>query len=394
MSPAGPRRSVTATVAVSTIAIGMGAALGFVPGYVSSELQSDLGISRAGVGLIVSLYFGATGVASVLGGRLTDRLGARRVVCADMAMVSVCAAAAGLLDRYWVVLLTAVAAGSGYAWANAGTNLAIARCVPFGRRTVTLSIKTAGVPAMASLSALIATPAAARWSWNAVWMAISVVAALTAIATWFVLDDATSTTGTMDSPTGAAPRGMWWFGVAAFLLVGGSQPLFSWIVPYLEEELDASAGTAGAIAAIAAAIGVAHLLVNGLLADRNGPDRRIDRICVLAALSASAVVLVWAAPSLGIAAAGVGDVIGVAMQLAAIGTMHAAIVDRAPHAVATATGITMTGYYLGALVSPVGFGALVDATGSYGWGWIVLAAMLAASIPAWRAGGRIPVSRQ
>ena len=49
------------TIAVCTMAIGLGAALGFVPGYVATELQSDLDISRAQVGLIVSLYFGATG---------------------------------------------------------------------------------------------------------------------------------------------------------------------------------------------------------------------------------------------------------------------------------------------------------------------------------------------
>ena len=112
---------------------------------------------------------------------------------------------------------------------------------------------------------------------------------------------------------------------------------------------------------------------------------------MLTALSTLAVVLVWAGPAVGVAWIAVGDIVGVAVQLAVIGTMHAALVDRAPHAVATATGITMTGYYLGALVSPVGFGALVDATGSYSWGWFVLACMLAASIPAWRMGGRLPI---
>ncbi len=33
--------------------------------------------------------------------------------------------------------------------------------------------------------------------------------------------------------------------------------------------------------------------------------------------------------------------------------------------------MTMTGYYLGALVSPVLFGALVDATGRYSIPWLV-----------------------
>ena len=127
MSTAGP----APTVAVCTVAIGVGAALGFVPGFVATELQADLGISRTQLGLIVSLYFGATGAASIIGGRFADRFGARKVVTADLLVVAACAAAAAISGRYLVVLLTSLVAGTGYAWANAGTNLAIAKRVPF-----------------------------------------------------------------------------------------------------------------------------------------------------------------------------------------------------------------------------------------------------------------------
>ncbi len=380
------------TIAVCTLAIGLGAALGFVPGYVATELQRDVGISRAQVGLVVSLYFGATGAASIVSGRLTDRLGARKVVAADLVRVAARATVAAATGRYAWLLATSIVAGAGYAWANAGTNLAIARRVPVGRRTMALSVKTAGVPAMASLSAALATPGADRWSWRVVWFVIAIMAAIAAVAAWTVLDDVTSHGTGGARPSTTVPAGMWWFAAAAFLLVGGSQPLFSWIVPYLRESFGVGPGAAGAIASLAAAIGVTHLVVNGYLADRGGPDRRITRITVLAAVAALAVVLVWAGPVIGVVGVAVGDILGIAVQLAAIGTMHAAIVDRAPSAVASATGITMTGYYLGALVSPVGFGALVDATGSYSWGWFALACMLAASIPAWRMGGRIPVA--
>ena len=36
---------------------------------------------------------------------------------------------------------------------------------------------------------------------------------------------------------------------------------------------------------------------------------------------------------------------------------------------ARASGVTMTGYYLGALDTPVTFGALVDWLGTYTWAW-------------------------
>ena len=54
--------------------------------------------------------------------------------------------------------------------------------------------------------------------------------------------------------------------------------------------------------------------------------------------------VVAAGPVVGLPGVVVGGVAGVALQLAAIGTMHALVLARAPQAVATATGITMTGY--------------------------------------------------
>ena len=49
------------------------------------------------------------------------------------------------------------------------------------------------------------------------------------------------------------------------------------------------------------------------------------------------------------------------------------LVDVAPLAMGRASGITMTGYYLGALIAPVLFGALADGPG-YSAAWSVCAA--------------------
>ena len=381
---------VTSIVAICTVAVGLGATLGFVPGYVATQLQADFDISRARVGLLISVFFGATGLGSILGGRLTDRLGARRVVAADLTLVAACSATGAWADSYAVLLVMSVISGAGYAWANAGTNLVIARHIPARRRTVAMSVKTAGVPGMAGLAAALATPAASRWSWHAVWWSIALVSLLAAVVAWTMLDDDRPAAGVLASNS-PLPRGFWWFPVAAFLLVGGSQPFFSWLVPYLEEGLELSAGSAGAIASVATGVGLIHLVVNGVVDDRRGPRHRVVRIAVFAGVAAAGGCAVASGLKLGPAPVAVGAAVGLAAQLAAIGTMHAALVDRAPRAVARATGVTMTGYYLGALVSPFGFGALVDATGSYGWAWLAMSAALVASVPAWLMCSRVPV---
>ena len=377
-------------VGICSIAVGMGAALGFVPGYVSTALQADLDISRAQVGLLISVYFGSTGIGSILGGRLADRYGARLVVASDLALVAGCGALGAWQSRFEILLATSVVAGAGYAWANAGTNLALARHIPPHRRSIAISVKTAGVPAVAGLSALIATPAASRWSWQAVWWSIAAIALVSAIAAWFMLDDDRPIPNRGDS-TAALPAGFWWFSLAAFLLVGGSQPLFSWLVPYLEESLGLGPVAAGGIAATAAGAGVAHLVVNGMVDDRRGAAHRMERMAGFSAVAALGTLAVLSGLVLGVVPVALGAVTGLLAQLAAIGTMHSAIVDRAPNAVGRATGVTMTGYYLGALVTPIGFGALVDATGTYAWSWLVVVGMLAAAGPVWLMGRSVPI---
>ena len=101
------------------------------------------------------------------------------------------------------------------------------------------------------------------------------------------------------------------------------------------------------------------------------------------------MLLVSLGPALGMSFVIVGAIIGVSTQLSAIGTMHACIVDKAPFSVSKATGITMTGYYLGALASPPLFGFVVDWTGSFAYSWIGTVALLFAAVFAWQRVGRI-----
>ena len=85
----------------------------------------------------------------------------------------------------------------------------------------------------------------------------------------------------------------------------------------------------------------------------------------------------------------IGAIIGVTAQLAAIGTMHACVVDKAPFSVSRATGVTMTGYYLGALASPALFGFVVDWTGSFAYPWSGTAVLLLAAVFAWFKAGKV-----
>ena len=374
-------------VVVSAFCVGLGASLGFVPGFVATTLMDDLSLSRSEVGLLVSVHFGCTGVGSMLGGRLTEVLGARIVIVVDMAIVCGSALFAAAVGTYWALMVAAVCAGFAYSLANAGTNVAIGRSIPVQQRTMALSLKTAGVPLMAVVAGGVGPITASKFGWPPVLVVAGGLAAAVAVVAAFTFDD--------DRPTRKASRadgalliGFGWFPVGAFLLVAGSQPLYSWTVAYLEQALDTPPGLAGGVAAGASAGGVVVMVLSARFADRKGPDARMRRLRQLICATIGGTILVLIGEFVGFGLVALGCFVGIGAQLAAIGTMHAAVVDRVPHAVAYATGVTMTGYYLGALVAPVVFGVFVDVFDRYTWGWGLSGLVLVASLPAWSAAAR------
>lgn len=387
--PARAPASSTVVIAISTAAIGLGAAIGFMFGFIATLLIDDLGLSRAAVGLLTSVYFGSTGVGSVAGGLVTDKIGARLAVGLDLVIVVVAALAIVTFRSYGVLLLASVLAGAGYSLSNAGTNVAIAAAVPLRQRTMAMTIKTAGVPGMGVVGAFVAPWAGARYGWTVVMSAIVVLAAAALVATFVWLPSDRASVAAVDRTT-PLPAGFLWFPLGSFFLLAGSQPLFSWIVPFFEESVGISVGAAGRASSLASAGGIAIMLLVARRSDRLGAGRRVRTMTLLVLVSAVGVVVTLTATWLGPAVGIVGVLVGLGMQLGAIGNLHAAVVDRAPRAVGRASGITMTGYYLGALAAPVTFGFLVDVTGTYTVPWVVMAVSLLASAASfWQADRRV-----
>ncbi len=366
----------------------MGASLGFIPGFLATTLSEDLDVSRGKIGLIVGVYFGATGIGSIPAGRLTDRFGARKVVVSNMLLVAGASVLIAILSTYAIWIIMSVLAGMGYALANTGTNVAIGNAVPLERRALAMSVKTSGVPLMATVAAAIGPWAANVWNWQTILVINAISATIAGLAALVILDDDRMEATTSIS-THPLPRGFYWFGIAAFLLIGGSQPLYSWTVSYLEESLDASAGLSGGIMAIASFTGVIMMICNGVWADKLGALKRIPLIMILLCVSSLSVIMVILGTTLGTFIVIIGLTLGISTQLAAIGTMHAAVIDIAPLSIGSATGITMTGYYLGALVTPAGFGVLVDITDTYLYSWLATLAILVSAIAAWQRAGKI-----
>ena len=137
----------------------MGASLGFIPGFLATVLSEDLDVSRGMIGLIVGIYFGATGIGSIPAGRFTDKFGARYVATINMLLVAGSSLLIAFFDTYAMWIIGSVVGGMGYALGNTSTNVAIGHAVPLERRALAMSVKTSGVPLMATIAAATAL----RW---------------------------------------------------------------------------------------------------------------------------------------------------------------------------------------------------------------------------------------
>src|SRR3954447_25229772 len=162
----GGRRA--AVVAVGALAMGLGPTPPFLLGYLGPAIRADLDLSRGQLGLLIGLFYGLTGLGSLGTARVAERWGARRCIVVDLTVVAACLAGTALSGSAVLLGITAVLAGAGYSLTNAGTSMAVAATAPRGRAAQDLTVKTAGVPLMATVLAVAGPPLGGLVGWRGV----------------------------------------------------------------------------------------------------------------------------------------------------------------------------------------------------------------------------------
>ncbi|WP_409333075.1 MFS transporter [Trujillonella humicola] len=359
-----------------TAAMGLGAAPTFLVGYLGPAVRDGLGLSGAQLGLLVGLFYGATGLTSLAAARLVDPLGPRVCIVADQVLVALALAAAALWPAFGTLAAGSALAGAGYAFANAGTSVAVTSASRPHQAGTAVAVKTAGIPLGATVLALAGLPLADRIGWEGVALVLAGLLVLNASAGAVLLPRAGARAVVVPGTDGRLPRRFGWVVGASFLYVLGSQPLFSWLVITLVDA-GVSRSVAGAISASGTALGAVVMVLAARRADRAGPRRRALTAAGVAGTAVVGTVLVWTGSHVALALLVVGAIIAMVADLVGSGFAHGVAIDRAPHAVGRATAVMSSGYYLGALVSPLAFGAAADATGSYDASWALTVSAMA-----------------
>lgn len=335
-------------------------------GGLAVQIRGELGFGEARLGLLVAIFFLMSSLLSLPAGRVVEHIGWRRGIVAASAVSALCLLIIATLSRSWAHLAWAVGLGGvANAVAQPAGNLGVARSIRPGRQGIALGIKQSAIP-LATLTSGTAVPLVALtvgWRWA---FAIAAGAAvLIGLSTPRVVQ-APPPVSACARREGDAPL----LPLVVLACAGGMGSVVGTSFGAFIVDSSVSAGvapaTAGLLLAIGSVCGVAARIALGWVADRWA----VSPLALVAALMAAGGVAILLIPlqSEFVALLPLTCLV-FATGWAWPGLFAFAIVRLNQTAPAAATGICLTGIYLGGVLGPLAFGITVEHLG-YTPAWV------------------------
>lgn len=381
-----PRRA--AFGAVLAMAMGTSTFPGYAFGVLGPQLVAEFSLSRFELGLLTTSFFLVGGVLSLAAGRAVDRFGGKLVMSASFLVLGAAVLGMATSATYPLLLAMAALAGIALAAGNPTTNKLVAVNVPPGRRGLTMGAKQAGVQVGAFLTGALLAPLAVALGWRVAlgWSAVIPLLAVLAAVLIIPRDDHHRPTDAGLTKTGRLPSGVGWLALYAFLMGSGIATVNAYLPLYLVESGGASPAVAGAVVALIGFTGIVSRVLWGWGSEQL---RSFSRpLIVLGAGAVAATGMIVAVQFVGLWAAWLAAIVfgATAVTWNSVG-MLAVLAASGPRLAGLASGIVLTGFYVGFVGSPMLFGWIVDRVGGYVLAWTLVAAVFGAAtlvVVAWQ----------
>lgn len=362
------------TASVLTISVGM--LPGFLPGALAVQLSDSMGIAVTGIGLVVGAFFAFSALLSPVMGWVAERLGWARAMRTAGLAAGLALGLTPLVARSLVTLgAVTVLAGAALALSHPAVNLSLARCTAVSRQGLVFGFKHAAIPASSALAGL-ALPVVAiplGWGWvYALGAAVAVGAASLVPSSpgRFEVDP-----GHRDHEGEAGGRRS---SLSLLVIVAlgagagifGADAMATFLVPYAVD-VGFAEGSAGLLLAVGSASGILVRLMAGWQSDR-ASSASLTTVAVFLALGATGIVVLAIGAQIAVV---VGTLLAFSLGWGWSGLLTSAVVRRNPGEPAAATGVTMTGIYIGAAAGPIVFGVLAERI-SFTAAWMAMATAL------------------
>jgi MFS family permease len=339
----------------------------------ASRAAPDIGVSANAIGLYTSIVYAAACLSAAASGGPLRRRGAIRVsqLCLVLCALGLALTAVPSLP---VIIIGAVILGIGYGPVTPASSHLLIRQTPPARRALVFSVKQTGVPVGGALAGIVVPALVSTIGWQGAALATAALSAALA----FAVEPLHRSLDNDTDPQAKGERGV----LAALRLVLTLSPLrrlalaslafsamqlcFSaFVVTFLAERVGLSLSVAGVVLAAAQVTGVGARILWGWMADWLLPTRQL--LCVLGLCMAGAGAMM----GLVTASWPLAAIIAVAMVLGATAVgwngIYLAEVARLapPGATGIATGGALSFTFLGIVIGPPLFSAIVAASDSY-----------------------------
>lgn len=363
--------------------------LNFASGQFFVPAGEEQGIGLAAFSAVAALNTAVAGLVQPFLGRVIDRVGARAVIAAGVALLGLSWLALAAATELWhfVVLYGLLAAAAFGSSSSMSVSVLVSHWYE-RRRARVLARTFMGINAGQLMLAPLAGLLIATAGWRTAYLALGlVVAGLLAPAAWLGLRSRPADVG--QTPDGDAPRPAgnggaarlrdalrhreWWLLTAGFAINGATLYLVLLHLPRLAVDLGGGLATGGALIAVAAAGSAASMLAQSRLAELIDKRRLIVALFTLRALA-----FLLAAALTGPAGLWAFAVLFGVSSFPVVPLITGAIADRlGTRVIGAALGVTFVAHQLGAGLGVLGTGLARDATNSYDSALLAGAAALA-----------------
>ena len=380
-SRAGLSAVTAATMATATFPV-------IIMSVLARELIEEFDITRAQVGLLVTATGLVGAFASLVFGRLTDRVGATAATRSVLIVGMFTLTGFALSPSYALLLAAALATGVPNGWTNPATNTLIVDNVPVGQRGTITGLKQSGVQVGTFLGGLLLPVFAALWSWR-IAVLLFLVMPLSGLVALRGRGSPPVDRGSNALASTRLPGAVRWIALYGWISGMATSAIFGFLPLFAEEDQMWSSQAAGSLLAAVGFTGIAARIFWPRVSEKglgHGPTLRIVSIvstvtAVLLALAAAGAVPTWVlVPAALLLGAG-------SVAWNAVGML--AVMDLSPPGmVGKGTGVVLFGFLLGLAAGPPLMGFSVDTLQSYQAGWLgaagllLVAALVAGKVPA------------
>lgn len=352
--------------------------------------QTDLGLSRAQIGMFFTAFYLGMAALSFTAGWLADRLGVRAITLAGHLTLGVFVVAAAFAPSFAWAFTIFFFAGLGYSFLNPASTRGVMEWFTRKERATAMGIKQTGVPIGGVLTAIVAPSLVLVAGWRESFAAMGALnLAFGFIFWWLWREPADEPFEPHASAPPARPaqapfraRDLLSLSFGTALMLIGQMALITYVPLYLKETRGLSPYWASQALALTQLGGMIGRVGWGVVSDRLFHGAR-KVVLLLIGFISTALTL-----SLGLLSGGVS--LWVVLPLIFFagvclvgyqGVSYALTAEIAGHGrTGAALGLLITFNSIGTIIGTPLFGYLVDVTGTYAAAWSALAAVILAGI--------------